>query len=243
MRYHPLQLEQHHSTTLRRELAHTHFMPLNTVPSGTLLWTLDSHPSLSPAPSSHSSLCFVLGTSKLTSFPPPSPPVVNPFVCRAEAFITAYAGHLKRSGKLEVSDGFPYYVMFASGRGIDWCLGVDPQLGRHREDRFLQGIGSLRPRLVLRPSRYVQFLLLPYYCHSLPLPLSASIARHIYLRKHVGIGALAKLYGGKNRRGNRPSHHKDASTGVQRAVVQSLEKIGVLEKAPDGGRRISVDGQ
>jgi small subunit ribosomal protein S19e len=72
---------------------------------------------------------------------------------------------------------------------------------------------------------------------------TASIARHIYLRKHVGIGALAKLYGGKNRRGNRPSHHKDASTGVQRAVVQSLEKIGVLEKAPDGGRRISVDGQ
>lgn len=71
---------------------------------------------------------------------------------------------------------------------------------------------------------------------------AASIARHIYLRKHVGIGALAKLYGGASRRGNRPSHHANAATGVQRSVVQSLEKIGVLESAPDGGRRISVDG-
>lgn len=26
-------------------------------------------------------------------------------------------------------------------------------------------------------------------------------------------------------------------------MCQSLEKIGVLEKAPDGGRRISQDGQ
>jgi small subunit ribosomal protein S19e len=54
---------------------------------------------------------------------------------------------------------------------------------------------------------------------------------------------LTKLHGQKNRRGNRPTHHKDSSAGVQRNVVQSLEKIGVLEKAPDGGRRISVDGQ
>jgi small subunit ribosomal protein S19e len=29
---------------------------------------------------------------------------------------------------------------------------------------------------------------------------------------------------------------------VQRKVCQSLEKIGVLEKAPDGGRRITQDG-
>lgn len=68
------------------------------------------------------------------------------------------------------------------------------------------------------------------------------MARHIYLRKHVGVGALAKLHGGRNRRGNRPSHHADASSSVQRKVCQSLEKIGVLEKAPDGGRRITQDG-
>jgi small subunit ribosomal protein S19e len=72
---------------------------------------------------------------------------------------------------------------------------------------------------------------------------AAAVARHIYLRKDVGIGALAKLHGGRNRRGNRPSHHGDASCSVQRKICQSLEKIGVLEQGPNGGRRISQDGQ
>jgi small subunit ribosomal protein S19e len=72
---------------------------------------------------------------------------------------------------------------------------------------------------------------------------TAAVARHIYLRKDVGIGALTKLHGGRNRRGNRPSHHGDGSASVQRKVCQSLEKIGVLEKSANGGRRISQDGQ
>jgi len=73
--------------------------------------------------------------------------------------------------------------------------------------------------------------------------IKAAVARHIYLRKDVGIGALAKLHGGRNRRGNRPSHHGDASCSVQRKICQSLEKLGVLEQGPNGGRRISQDGQ
>ena len=73
--------------------------------------------------------------------------------------------------------------------------------------------------------------------------LPAAIARHIYLRKDVGIGALTKLHGGRNRRGNRPSHHADCSASVQRKICQSLEKIGVLEQTDNGGRRISQDGQ
>lgn len=71
---------------------------------------------------------------------------------------------------------------------------------------------------------------------------SAAVARHIYLRKHVGVGALSKLHGTKNRRGSRPGHHRNSAEGVQRNVVQSLEKIGVLESHPDGGRKISQDG-
>lgn len=71
----------------------------------------------------------------------------------------------------------------------------------------------------------------------------AAVARHIYLRKDVGIGALTKLHGGRNRRGNRPSHHADASAAVQRKVCQALENIGVLEQTENGGRRISQDGQ
>lgn len=72
---------------------------------------------------------------------------------------------------------------------------------------------------------------------------AASVARHIYLRKHVGVGALRKLHGGASNRGNRPSHHAESSGSVERKVLQSLEKIGVLEKDPRGGRRISQDGQ
>ena len=74
-------------------------------------------------------------------------------------------------------------------------------------------------------------------------PPPAAVARHIYLRKDVGIGALTKLHGGRHNRGNRPSHHADASASVQRKVCQSLEKIGVLEKSENGGRRITQDGQ
>merc|ERR1712225_161866 len=72
---------------------------------------------------------------------------------------------------------------------------------------------------------------------------AAAVARHIYLRKHVGVGALQKLHGGAANRGTRPSHHADASGSVERKVLQGLEKIGVLEKDPRGGRRISQDGQ
>ena len=88
-----------------------------------------------------------------------------------------------------------------------------------------------------------------YYCPHATIQLltaslpKAAIARHIYLRKDVGIGALTKLHGGRNRRGNRPSHHRDSSSSVQRKICQALEKIGVLEQTGNGGRRISQDGQ
>ncbi|KAL1596639.1 Protein component of the small (40S) ribosomal subunit [Paraconiothyrium brasiliense] len=45
-------------------------------------------------------------------------------------------------------------------------------------------------------------------------------------------------------RGSRPSHHVDASGSVDRKVLQSLEKIGVVEQDEDkGGRRITQAGQ
>jgi len=73
---------------------------------------------------------------------------------------------------------------------------------------------------------------------------AAAVARHIYLRKTVGVGRLRKAHGGTKNRGSRPSHHVDASGSVDRKVMQSLEKIGVLEKDEDkGGRRITQAGQ
>lgn len=72
---------------------------------------------------------------------------------------------------------------------------------------------------------------------------TASIARHIYLRKDIGVGRLNKRYGSSKNRGTRPSHHKDASGSVNRRVLQSLEKLDIVEQSENGGRRISENGQ
>ena len=72
---------------------------------------------------------------------------------------------------------------------------------------------------------------------------AASVARHIYMRKQVGVGKLNKLYGNAKNRGSRPSKHVDASGSVNRKVLQALEKIGIVEISPKGGRRISENGQ
>ncbi|KAG8907842.1 40S ribosomal protein S19 [Tulasnella sp. 403] len=72
---------------------------------------------------------------------------------------------------------------------------------------------------------------------------AAAVARHIYLRDRSGQASLRKYMGNAKRRGVRPRHHVDASGAVQRSIVQSLEKIGVLEKHSLGGRKISQEGQ
>lgn len=73
---------------------------------------------------------------------------------------------------------------------------------------------------------------------------AAAIARHVYLRKTVGVGRLRKVHGSTRNRGSRPSHHVDASGSVDRKVLQALEKIGVVEQDEEkGGRRITQSGQ
>ncbi|KAF1952933.1 40S ribosomal protein-like protein S19 [Byssothecium circinans] len=73
---------------------------------------------------------------------------------------------------------------------------------------------------------------------------AASVARHVYMRKTVGVGRLRKVHGATKNRGSRPSHHVDASGSVDRKVLQALEKIGVVEQDEDkGGRRITQAGQ
>jgi len=73
---------------------------------------------------------------------------------------------------------------------------------------------------------------------------AAAVARHVYLRKTVGVGRLRKVHGSTKNRGSRPSHHVDASGSVDRKAMQALEKIGVLEQDEEkGGRRITQSGQ
>ncbi|KUI61100.1 40S ribosomal protein S19 [Cytospora mali] len=73
---------------------------------------------------------------------------------------------------------------------------------------------------------------------------AASVARHVYMRKTVGVGRLRKVHGSAKNRGSRPSHHVNASGSVDRKAMQSLAKIGILEIDEDkGGRRITQAGQ
>lgn len=74
---------------------------------------------------------------------------------------------------------------------------------------------------------------------------AAAVARHVYLRKSVGVGRLRKVHGSTKNRGSRPSHHCDASGAVDRKVLQALEKLGVVEQDEEGGkggRRITQSG-
>ncbi|ORZ34632.1 ribosomal protein S19e [Catenaria anguillulae PL171] len=76
-----------------------------------------------------------------------------------------------------------------------------------------------------------------YYVHI------AAVARHIYLRKGVGVGDLRKRFGGKERRGVRPNHSAVASGSLQRKALQTLEKLKYVEKSAAGGRQITATGR
>mmetsp|Transcript_1393 Transcript_1393/g.3434 ORF Transcript_1393/g.3434 Transcript_1393/m.3434 type:complete len:157 (-) Transcript_1393:44-514(-) len=72
---------------------------------------------------------------------------------------------------------------------------------------------------------------------------AASIARKVYLRPGIGIGMLQKWYGGSYRRGSRSAHFRKSASGVIRSVLLQLEEMKVVEKLPNGGRRVTTVGQ
>ena len=72
---------------------------------------------------------------------------------------------------------------------------------------------------------------------------AAAIARKVYLREGSGVGSLRVRFGGKQRRGARPGHHKDAAGGLIRAILLTLDDLKITEKSAKGGRKISRVGQ
>lgn len=71
----------------------------------------------------------------------------------------------------------------------------------------------------------------------------AAIARHLYLRSPSGVGSLRRVFGGRYRRGVRPSHFCKASGTVLRKALQSLEALKWVEKDPvSGGRKLTSQG-
>lgn len=71
----------------------------------------------------------------------------------------------------------------------------------------------------------------------------AALVRHIYFRSPVGVGAVTKIFGGRQRNGVCPSHYCRGSGGVARKALQSLEQLKLIEKTEDGGRRLTVQGR
>merc|ERR1712071_426082 len=71
----------------------------------------------------------------------------------------------------------------------------------------------------------------------------AAIARRMYIRPGTGVGGLTKIFGGNDRRGVRPGRFQKSSAGVIRHCLQQLEKMGIVEHTPNGGRKMTKEGQ
>eukprot|EP01091_Cochliopodium_minus_P011285 TRINITY_DN315_c0_g1_i1.p1 TRINITY_DN315_c0_g1~~TRINITY_DN315_c0_g1_i1.p1 ORF type:complete len:185 (-),score=41.05 TRINITY_DN315_c0_g1_i1:86-640(-) len=72
---------------------------------------------------------------------------------------------------------------------------------------------------------------------------AASIVRKVYLTPGVGVGALRHIYGALNRRSKGRKHHTPASGAIIRHVFHQLEKLQLIEKTPNGGRRVTKIGR
>ncbi|MBW2993281.1 30S ribosomal protein S19e [Candidatus Woesearchaeota archaeon] len=74
----------------------------------------------------------------------------------------------------------------------------------------------------------------------------AAILRSIYVLGPIGVSKLRIKYGGKKRRGHKPSHFKKGSGSVIRKALQQLDKAGFTKFAEKGihkGRVITPKGK
>jgi len=62
----------------------------------------------------------------------------------------------------------------------------------------------------------------------------ASMARKIYLRHGIGVGAFRKIYGGRKSNGVRPSHFVKSSGSIARDCFKQLERLDIVEKDSKG---------
>ena len=79
---------------------------------------------------------------------------------------------------------------------------------------------------------------------------AAALARKVYLRAHLGTGALRKIYGGTMNFGTTPRHFVTGSGKVIRYLLKQLERNGIVAideeervKGKTGGRKITRKGQ
>ncbi|KAG2243055.1 hypothetical protein Bca52824_095108 [Brassica carinata] len=72
---------------------------------------------------------------------------------------------------------------------------------------------------------------------------AASMARKVYLRGGLGVGAFRRIYGGSKRNGSRPPHFCKSSGGVARHILQQLQTMNIVDLDTKGGRKITSSGQ
>lgn len=72
---------------------------------------------------------------------------------------------------------------------------------------------------------------------------SATVLRKIYLKGPIGTERLRTIFGGKRRRGHKPAHHRKAGGKFIRAMLQQLEKEGLIKNVKGKGRLITPKGQ
>ena len=70
----------------------------------------------------------------------------------------------------------------------------------------------------------------------LPPPVlpTASIARKVYMRNGVGVGALRRIYGKAKNNGVRPEHFSKASGSIIRSILKNLEAVRCLRASSLG---------
>ncbi|KAG6745875.1 hypothetical protein POTOM_050385 [Populus tomentosa] len=71
----------------------------------------------------------------------------------------------------------------------------------------------------------------------------ASMARKIYLRGGLGVGAFKRIYGGIKRNGSRPPHFYKSSGSIARHILQQLQNMNIVDLDLKGGRKITSSGQ
>jgi len=71
----------------------------------------------------------------------------------------------------------------------------------------------------------------------------ASILRRVYTSGTVTVKKLRSYYGGKKRRGVRPSVFRKAGGKIIRVCLQDLEKLGYVKQTEMKGRQITTKGQ
>jgi len=74
---------------------------------------------------------------------------------------------------------------------------------------------------------------------------AAAIARRVYIRPNVGVGAFRKIFGGSKRFGGRPNHFALGAGKIDRHILQQFTKLGLMDASKDskGGRVLTNKGR